>query len=233
MAAKIIVSYDGTDSDLDALAFGRLLANAGGSLALAYVRHSRESERRAEELAQHEAEALLEGGATWLAQPDVPRHVVLSGSTPEGLRQLAETEHADVVLFGSEYRTASGHVDPQRSARRLLDGGPLAVGIATAGLHEMDGALAVHSVAFVSENGDPSARETAESLATAFGAELASRPSDAPDLIVVGSKPGGVDGRVTISAAAEYLIETVRCPVLVVPRGVAVRFGVAVPVTTA
>jgi nucleotide-binding universal stress UspA family protein len=226
MPAKMIVSYDGTDSDLDALALGRLLAQAGGSLALAYVRHSRESERRAEELAQHEAEALLEGGAKWLEQPDVPRHVVLSGSTPEGLRQLAEAEEADVVIFGSEYRTATGHVDPQRSARRLLDGGPLAVAVATAGLHE-SGTTSIASVAFVSENGDPSARETAESLATAFGADLAERPSAAPDLIVVGSKPGGVDGRVTISAAAEYLIETVRCPVLVVPRGVSIRFGAA------
>jgi nucleotide-binding universal stress UspA family protein len=227
MAAKIIVSYDGSDSDLDALAFGRLLATAGGSLALAYVRHSRESERRAEELAQHEAEALLEGGAKWLEQPDIPRYVVLSGSTPEGLRQLAEAEQAEIVVFGSEYRTAVGHVDPQRSARRLLDGGPLAVAIATAGLHEA-GTTTIGSVGFVSENGDPSARETAESLATAFGADLASRPSASPDLIVVGSKPGGVDGRVTISAAAEYLIETVRCPVLVVPRGVSVRFGAAV-----
>jgi nucleotide-binding universal stress UspA family protein len=225
MAAKIIVSYDGTDSDLDALALGRLLATAGASLALAYVRHSRESERRAEELAQHEAEALLEGGARWLEQPEVPRYVVLSGSTPEGLRQLADAEQAEVVVFGSEYRTAVGHIDPQRSARRLLDGGPLAVAIATAGLHEAD--TTVGSVAFVTENGDPSARETAESLATAFGADLASRPSESPDLIVVGSKPGGVEGRVTISAAAEYLIETVRCPVLVVPRGVSVRFGAA------
>jgi nucleotide-binding universal stress UspA family protein len=225
MAAKIIVSYDGTESDLDALALGRLLATAGGSLALAYVRHSRESERRAEELAQHEAEELLEGGAKWLEQPDIPRHVVLSGSTPEGLRQLADAEQAEVVVFGSEYRTAAGHVDPQRSARRLLDGGPLAVAIATAGLHEAG--TTIISVGFVTENGDPSARETAESLATAFGAELASRPSESPDLIVVGSKPGGVDGRVTISAAAEYLIETVRCPVLVVRRGVSVRFGAA------
>jgi nucleotide-binding universal stress UspA family protein len=228
MAAKIIVSYDGTDSDLDALALGRLLAQAGGSLTLAYVRHTRESERRAEELAQNEAEELLEGGAKWLAQPDVPRHVVLSGSTPEGLQQLAESEQAGVVVFGSEYRTATGHVDPQRSARRLLDGGPLAVGIAPAGLHET-AEPKIASVAFVSENGDPSARETAESLATAFGADLAARPSASPDLIVVGSKPGGVTGRVTISAAAEYLIETVRCPLLVVPRGVSVRFGAPSP----
>ena len=42
--------------------------------------------------------------------------------------------------------------------------------------------------------------------------------------MVVGSKPGTVTGRVTISAAADYLIELARCPVLVLPRGVAVAF---------
>ena len=31
-------------------------------------------------------------------------------------------------------------------------------------------------------------------------------------------------GRVTISAAAEYLIELARCPVVVLPRGVALAF---------
>ena len=40
MATKIIVSYDGTANDTDALALGRLLARAGGSLELAYVRHA-------------------------------------------------------------------------------------------------------------------------------------------------------------------------------------------------
>ena len=42
--------------------------------------------------------------------------------------------------------------------------------------------------------------------------------------MVVGSKPGTVTGRVTISAAAEYLIELARCPVVVLPRGVALAF---------
>jgi len=40
MPAKIIVSYDGTAADDDALALGRLLSRAGASLSLAYVRHS-------------------------------------------------------------------------------------------------------------------------------------------------------------------------------------------------
>ena len=38
MALKIIVSYDDTDNDSDALALGRLLAIAGAELSLAYVR---------------------------------------------------------------------------------------------------------------------------------------------------------------------------------------------------
>ena len=38
-------------------------------------------------------------------------------------------------------------------------------------------------------------------------------------LVVVGSKPGTAAGRVTLSAAAQYLIEMLRCPVLVLPHG--------------
>jgi nucleotide-binding universal stress UspA family protein len=220
--AKIIVSYDGTDNDRDALALGRLLAGGGNSLCLAYVRHSAEPERSLEELAQHEAEKLLEAGAHLLGQ-DVPRFVVLSPSTPEGLRDLAVTEQADVVVFGSEYRTAPGHVDPQMSARRLLEGGPLAVALAPANLHDQQ-SVGIEKVAAVSENGDPSARETAESIARAFGASIAERPGSDVDLLVVGSRPGGANGRVMLSAAAAYLIETVRCSVLAVPRGTTVRF---------
>ena len=44
-------------------------------------------------------------------------------------------------------------------------------------------------------------------------------------LAVVGSKPGTAAGRVTLSAAAQYLVEMLRCPVLVLPHGVALRFG--------
>jgi nucleotide-binding universal stress UspA family protein len=224
MATKIIVSYDGTENDLDALAFGRLLASAGASIALAYVRHAHEAESGRERLAEDEAKALLDAGATLLGQPDVPRHVVLSGSTPEGLRELAVAEEADLIVFGSEYRTAAGHVDPQASARRLLDGGPVAVGLAPAGFADRTG-YSVRTIAAVGEAGDPCALETAESLASRLGATIAERASSDVDLVVVGSRPGTVTGRVTISAAADYLIELSSCPVIVVPRGVALLFG--------
>ena len=106
MATKIIVSYDGTDNDRDALALARLFADAGASLELAYVRHALEAERGRERYAEAEAAALLKAGAGSLGQPDLPTHVVMSASTSEGLRDLAVDEGADMIVFGSEYRTA-------------------------------------------------------------------------------------------------------------------------------
>jgi hypothetical protein len=44
--ASVIISYDGTPNDDDALALGKVLARAGLPLAPAYVRHSREFDPR-------------------------------------------------------------------------------------------------------------------------------------------------------------------------------------------
>jgi nucleotide-binding universal stress UspA family protein len=206
MATTVIVSYDGTDNDRDALALARVFSRAGAALELAYVRHSKSDVT--------EAPGQEDG---------LPTHVVLSGSTPEGLRELAQKRNAQLVVFGSEYRTAKGHVDPQASARRLIDGGPIAVALAPAGFHGLDG-YEVGTIGAIGEDGDPCVRETAEGLASRLGAEVAPRPTSKLDLMVVGSKPGSVTGRVTISAAAEYVIELARCPVIVLPRGVALAF---------
>jgi nucleotide-binding universal stress UspA family protein len=221
--AKIIVSYDGTASDEDALALGRLLAKAGASLVLAYVRHAKEEEGRRERLAEHDAEQLLETGARWLGDPAVPRRVVLSASTPEGLRKLAGSEGADAIVFGSEYRTTPGHVDPGTSARTLLDGGPVAVGVAPAEMRYRADAPVV-SVAAVAEDDDPSATVTAGSLASRLGASIATRVGSDVGLLVLSSKPGTEAGSVRLSAAAQYLVEMVRCPVLVLARGVPITF---------
>jgi nucleotide-binding universal stress UspA family protein len=199
----VIVSYDGTDNDRDALALGRVLAGAGASLELAYVSHLHEPEPD--------------------SPTDVPFHVVDNPSTAEGLRDLVVSRGAEVIVFGSEYRTARGHVDPQATARRLLEGGPVALALAPAGYAEGNH-KPIATIRSVSEDGDPCTLETAESLAHKLGADVVERSGGEPDLVVVGSKPGTVNGRVTVSAAAEYLIELAGCPVLVLPRGVAVTF---------
>jgi nucleotide-binding universal stress UspA family protein len=224
MPPKVLVSYDGTDNDVDALALGRVLAEAGATLALAYVRHNRESEERREELAEHEAEALLDGGARWIAMPDVDRHVVVAGATSDGLLSLAEEHGFDMIVFGSEYRTAPLHVQPGASAERLLEkGADVAIGIAPAGLR-VSVELKIESIAFVDGEGDPSAGQTAKSLAEKLGAKILERATQSPDLLIVGSRLGAAPGYVDLSGAARYLLETVRCPVIIVGRETPILF---------
>src|ERR1700750_2497944 len=223
MSLKIIVSYDDTDMDRDALARGRLLVQSGGGLALAYVRHS-----FGESLEQQQAEELLARGAASVGAPEMPQHVVQNPATSVGLIELAEKEQADVIAFGSEYRTAPGLVKPGISAHKLLLGGPSAIAVAPAGLHASP-AISVNTVGVIDE-GDPSARATAVSLAGALEAEVADyRPGAPIDLLIVGSRPEAPQGRVVLSAKSDYAVEDARYPVLVIPRGVAIDFGATEP----
>ena len=62
MQTHVIISYDGTDPDTDALALGAVFGDAGARVSLAYVRHSTESDAAAEQAAQAHAEEILERG---------------------------------------------------------------------------------------------------------------------------------------------------------------------------
>ncbi len=86
MAPHAIVSYDDTPNDHDALMLGRVLREAGAKLTLAYVRHATHPRSDCEELAAHEAEALLERGARWL---DDSSSSAASSSTPRPARAWA------------------------------------------------------------------------------------------------------------------------------------------------
>ncbi len=224
MALKIIVSYDDTDNDRDALALGRLLAYSGAELSLAYVRHSQGGA-----LEEKEAEELLARGAASVGAPDIPRHVVINAGTSVGLAELAERENADVIVFGSEYRTAPGTVKPGIPAHKLLLGGPAAVAVAPADLHSRP-SVSVNSVGLIDE-GDEAAGETARSLAAALGASVVEHDGGHVDLLVVGSRPESPAGKVTLSAASDYAVETATQPVLVVPRGTALSFAAGQPQT--
>ena len=224
MPIEIIVSYDASEMDRDALALGQVLAGESNSLALAYVRHAKEEGDEREQLAAEEAAELLDSGANLLGQPDVPRFIVFSASTPDGLSQLAKSEEASLIVFGSEYRTADGHVEPQSSARRLLDGGRIPIAVAPAGFRERNGKKKIKTIGAITPEADPCVRATADSLATRLGAEVVTNPHVTPDLLVIGSKIGTHPGIVSMSAAGLYLMGTVHCPVLVLPRGAVVDF---------
>jgi len=228
MSLNAIVSYDDTDNDHDALMLGRVLAEAGAHLTLAYVRHATESERRREELEEHEAEALLERGARWLGDLPVAQRVVVSGSTGEGLKWLAEEEEADLVVFGSDYRTAPRRLAPQRSAQTLLEGGPAAVAIAPAN-YRADRDPQIRRIGVLAAPGDDAAIDTARQLAERLHATVTRDERDV-DLLVVGSRIEAPEGRVMISSQTQNEIETATFPVLVVARGVPLNFAAAVAV---
>ncbi len=223
MPVKAIISYDDTLNDHDALGLGRLFAQAGAELTLAYVRHTTQVDRAREELEEHEAESLLERGARWLGDLDVVRAVVMSASTGEGLKWLAERDQADMVVFGSDYRTPAGHVAPQSSAQKLLDGGPAAVAIAPANYRSLREPQ-IRAIGVLAEDGDVAPLHTAHDLADRLGAELTSAEVGV-DLLVVGSRREAPEGRVLITARSAAAIENATAPVLVLARGVSLRFA--------
>jgi nucleotide-binding universal stress UspA family protein len=218
MALKIIVSYDDTDNDRDALALGGLLAFSEAELSLAYVRHSVGGA-----LDQKQAEELLARGAAAFGAPETPRHVVVNPSTSAGLTELAGRESADVIVFGSEYRTAPGLLKPGIPAHKLLLGGPAAIAVAPAGLRS-DPALSVNRIGLIDE-GDETARQTAESLAAALGAAVQEGSTGPLDFLVVGSRPESPVGKVTLSASSDYVVEAATYPVLVTARGLGLDFA--------
>lgn len=214
MPAKIIISYDGTANEDDAVALGRLLGQAGAEVALAYVSHSQDS--------VGDTQGILNRGLALLGDPNAVAHVVTDPSTPEGLAALAESEQADVVVFCSDSHTAKGHVSIGNSAQRLLEGGHVGVAIAPVDLAEKG--QGIRRIVAVGE-GDGGARETAGALARALHAEVAPVAGEDTDLLVFDSRAEAQQGQVSLSASAQHLIEISTSAVLVLPRGARPAFG--------
>ncbi len=220
MPAKIIVSYDGTANEDDAVALGRLLGQAGAEVALAYVAHTADS--------PGDTQGILDRGLELLGNANAGAHIVTDRSTPEGLAALAEREGADVIVFCSDSHTARGHVSIGNSAQRLLQGGRTAIAIAPVDLAE--NAHGIRQIVAVGD-GDGGARQTAESLAAALGASVGPVANEQTDLVVIDSREGAESGQVWLSASAEHLIEISSCAVLVLPRGAQLSFGRAAGAT--
>ncbi len=216
---SIIVSYDGTANENDAIAYGSLLARAGADVHLGYVRHS------AELVDDQEANELLARGTALFVGQLAGAHTVTNRSTPDGLAGLAAQIGAEAIVFCSDSHTARGHVSIGNSAERLLEGGPVAVAIAPVGFADA-GAGGVQRIVAVGEaGGDGSAQATAQALAGALGAEVVPVADESTDLLVIDSRKDATPGRVSISSSASHLVEIATCPVLVTPRGTSLTFG--------
>lgn len=216
MPLTTIVSYDGTPNDADALTLARVLGDAGARLILAYVRHA--ADARDAEFAQE----ILDRGLAALDDGSAETRVVVHASTSEGLRELAGAEAAQLLVFGSDYRTPAGRVAPQRSTQRLLDGGPAAVAIAPAGYEQRP----IRTIGLLAGLDDAAAIDTAHALANHYAATVTDRNYDI-DLLIVGSRPEAQPGHTLLSAQAENAMVGTSAPVLVVARGVPVSFASA------
>jgi len=223
MPLRAIVSYDGTDNDADAVVLGSVFRRAGAELALAYVRHATEAERKLEVVERDKAVRLVDAGAALLGPPEPERHVVLSASTPEGLSMLADDLDAGLIVFGSEYRTPEGRVQPGQSAERLLENGRVAIAIAPAGIRQWSDAR-LASIDAVGEAGGDGAEDVAASLAAALGGTVVERLDEA-EILVVGSRSDGTPGQIQPAAPSRQALEEATVPVLVLPVAPSLRFS--------
>jgi nucleotide-binding universal stress UspA family protein len=219
----VIVSYDGTRNDRDALALGRLFSQAGAAISLAYVRHAAEPDPQQEAEAQREAGHLLTAGASLLDVAGVGQHVIFNSSTAEGLAALAAELGADVIAFGSSYRTPPGRVGLPQTAEQLLDRGvSCSLALGPAGLRREPVEHSIGTVSVYDEGGDQAGDATAKSLAHALGATVT---EDEADLLVITSRAETTPGQLLLSAAAREQVEQAQCPVLALARGAALSFG--------
>jgi len=219
----VIVSYDGTRNDRDALALGRLFGKAGADITLAYVRHAPEADPEAEATAQAEAAHLLAAGAELLDNGQVGQRVILNPSTADGLAGLAEELGADVIVFGSSHKTSPGRVDPPHTAQQMLERSmPFSLAIAPAGLRREPVEVSIGTVSLFDDENDEAAQETAASLAHALGAQLTAGDAD---FLVVASRAAAAPGQLLLSSVAMEQIEGADCPVLANARGKAIAFG--------
>jgi nucleotide-binding universal stress UspA family protein len=222
MTSALIISYDGTANDDDALALGKLLSQTGSSVALAYVRHAREFDPRREQVAQYDAEQRLERGAALIGIP-VTQHVVVGASTGQVLGELAEELGASIIVFGSDYRTPLGRAEPGTSAQRLLENGTVAIAVAAAGLRAKQNSIKSIAVPFAGPINDD-ARATAQALATKLGAEVVDASADAIDLIVVGSQQGAPKGHVVVAGEVRNELNSARSSVVALPAETRIEF---------
>lgn len=238
MYRRIMVGYDGHERSRDALALARGLAAIEGAeltLAAALELDPLATPPDAYERATAEAEDRLCASARELLGPTPFRLRIVGGvAAPRALTELAEAEHADVIVLGSTHHGGIGRVHPGSVGASLLHGAPCAVLIAPTGFASRE-RLEIASIGVGFDGRDQSghAREVAAALAEDLGASvetitvaegegdpaeaLIARSADL-DLLVVGSRNHGPLRRALIGSVASEVIHGASSPVLVVPR---------------
>jgi nucleotide-binding universal stress UspA family protein len=137
MYGNVVIGIDEIDAGRDALALGRMLAARSIQLTLAHVRVLEAAVQRGNNSAS-EARAgddSIESLPTEGARP-VPSAEILTVLAPDvgaGLRDVAESRGADLLVIGSGRRAAIGRGLTGDDTRAVLHGAPCAVAVAPRG----------------------------------------------------------------------------------------------------
>jgi nucleotide-binding universal stress UspA family protein len=228
---KIIVAYDGTPHAEDGLALACALGELlDAELVLAHVHRADAADRSPSATVKGRAEFLRRESDTLLARASdagnrpVTRRAIASTTTARGLRELADEEGAELIVFGSAHNGPPGRVHPGSAARRLSQSARRAIAVAPDGFreHHFSGPIAIASA---HDDAQSSAHRTAEALAAAGGGTTQDADSGDAQLIVLGSSSDGPAGQVVTSAASDRLVQAAEVPVIVLPNGTPLGVG--------
>jgi nucleotide-binding universal stress UspA family protein len=181
MTGPVIVGVDGGPSGTDALVLGRWAAETLEDPLIVAVVHPAPSaigsgRVDAEWVADRHraADAVLDGARTVLkdAPGAVDYRVVSSSSAAHGLHDLAEEEHADLIVVGSGKAGPQHRLFAGSTAERLLSGSVCPIAVAPAGMTTRPGTLGRIGVAYVDTLDGRATLEQAARLARHTGTPL-------------------------------------------------------------
>ena len=175
MLEKIVVGYTGDQAGGDAIALaGRIAAIVKGSIAVAFPYHpllARETSEQAEERVRSEVRGRLHAieGAAGVEPPVC--HWSPSSWPIRALHELAEYEHANLIVLGAAREDLGDRIRVSLM-ERMVHGAPCAVAIAPTGYADRPHELRRIGVGFASSSEGRMAISLARELAGRVGATV-------------------------------------------------------------
>jgi nucleotide-binding universal stress UspA family protein len=215
MFDNVIVGVDGRQGGRDATALAAQLVAKDGQLALAYVQLGDISSVPGSEsgFQPAEREHVLEllSAARDESRSDARLLLKRSPSAGRGLHELAEDEHAELLVVGSTSHGLIGRVLIGDDTRGALNGAPCAVAIAPTGYSERSSALSEIGVGYDGSPESEHALAVARELAAQHGARVSAFEAVSLPANMVGgaAAPAGVSAGDSINELVDLACERI------------------------
>jgi nucleotide-binding universal stress UspA family protein len=178
--SRIIIGVDGSERSEDAVAFGRMLAQASGAPVTVVGAYPHEPDAPPSTSIE-QGEALREEAETALVRMSEPlrdlrgleTRSVADRSPARALQDVATEQNAGVIVIGSSHTGRAGRVLPGSTAERLLHGSPCPVAVVSLGFRSSESPRPrVIGCAWDGRPESDAALGAAEDLARGFSATL-------------------------------------------------------------